>query len=224
MWYNIIDLGIGKTVEVAFLLDSSNSISKIGFGNIKDFIMASLSSLDVSPFKTRVSIVQFGSKPSTVINFLDGKNNEVIKPALENAHKLNGRRDLKKALEYVYSNVFSSVSGSRKKSQKVLVIVTGNEVNAMKYTDITESAMKLKDQDIDIVVVGLNLDKAVTNALLVPDDSVTTLTDFAKLPEYLGDIEKDIGKSGRIYMFLSSYYLNLSQQLKKLNFMTREIL
>lgn len=191
------------------MLDASNSITQSSFTKMKNYVTAALRSFEISPKKTRVSIVTFAKDTNAIVDLNTGVYREVLARKLSDATKENGQRNLGKALEFVDQKLFNSATGGRKDADKVVVIITGNEVNPYKDTNFVTGAKKLKDQNTKIVVVGVNIDNNVQTEFANPDNLITTLTDFEKLPRKFGEVEKHIRGKGSIVKIIDYYVSNV---------------
>lgn len=183
-------------MDVAFLLDSSKSITGASFKEMKNFVQAAISSLKIAPTKTHVSVANFGNTVNTAIDFSLGRQESTVLEKLRSTVKVGGERDLRKSLDYVNNNLFTTSSGSRNEAEKTLVIITGNEINPTRDANFIMSARKLKSRNINIIVVGMNIEKDVVTELSIPNDLVTVIKSFKELPEVLGQVEKDMRGKG----------------------------
>lgn len=189
-------------MDIAFLMDSSNSVSANGFKKISTFIQAIFSSLNISPSETHVAVNNFGKDVETVFDFKSGTSPEEAKGKLIGLTKLGGQRDLGRALNFIGDNVFNVGSGSRNVAEKVLVVVMGNEMDNYKDTNFLPSLKKLQDKNVKLVFVVVNTNEDVISKLSGLDSTIAVPDDFIKLPKYLGDVEKNIRQKG-IVLFLS---------------------
>lgn len=183
---------------MAFLIDGSKSISDVNFKKIKNYVTAAISSYDIQPSNTHVAVSQFGEDTKTIVDFATGYKKEIIGLRLNDASKVGGKRNLKKALNYVEQTVFGTAMGARPNVKKNLIIVTQGEIDA--YTDNGELAtivQTVKDQNIEIVVVGVNMDKDVIEKISGPDSLGSLVIDIDDLPESLGNVEDDVRGKGK---------------------------
>lgn len=194
-----------EKLDVAFIVDSSKSITKESYDEIKKFVIGAISTLNVQPSKTHISVGNFGNNAEKIVEFSSGTNKDIVNSEIKNAIKLGGQRDLKKALDYVDQTLFSSTSGSREDAKKVLVIITGNEINPTKDIGFVTSVRQLKRRDIKIIVVGVKVDDDVVTELSVPDDYITLIENFKELPETLGKVEKHLRGKGNSFIHVFIY-------------------
>ena len=116
-------------MDVVYLMDSSSSIHSKTFELLKNFVTSSLLSFTISPDKqsTHVSIATYGDDTKMVADFNDGTSRQRVIGLVDDVKALGGVRDLNKALEFTYNDIFSSRFGSRPSAEKFLMVFIGND-------------------------------------------------------------------------------------------------
>ena len=171
------------------------------FDNIKKYIIAALLSYKISPTDTRVSIVMYGGEKSMLsVNFNQGISKESIEYKLNQATLTNNDSQLESALEFVDSDVFSVLSGSKPNTKKIIVIFARKNLKVLDADKMSSSVLILKRKDIKLIIVGLgNVDEEVLKIATDGDKVISVVTDD-KLPESLGNLESLVALLSSEYM------------------------
>ena len=115
-----------KAADVAFIVDSSESIGKTNWERTKRFLKRIVSKLDIGPTTTHIAIISYSTNPEIVLRFnsLSGRKmnvNEVVK-VLDGLPWQRGFTNIDKALEQAAQEVFTSAAGMRSNVTKVDVV------------------------------------------------------------------------------------------------------
>ena len=120
-----INSGCFKALEIAFLVDTSYSVSEEELHRMKDFMNEMANGLSISETGARISIVTFNKYAKVLLKFKDNFNANNIFTAIDNMDKTrNGERRLDLGLEKVQSDVFSLNAGKRQVGRLLIPLKT----------------------------------------------------------------------------------------------------
>lgn len=135
--------------DVLFLVDSSQTVSKENFQRELDFVKAVIRALNISPGKSRASVVSFGNSPAPPsIRFDDSTDVGYLLRRVDSVPYLGGPKQLGKALLFA-ARVFPM---NRPDSHKILVVVTDGEQTLGR--DLTEAVRLLHELGVILYVIG----------------------------------------------------------------------
>lgn len=149
-------------------MDSSQTISKEKFLRELDFVKAFARTLDISPEKSRVSVVTFGSTPALSIRFEDYVNIQSLLRGVDVIPRVTGQKRLDKAL------VFAArvLSKGRPDANKFLIVVTDGK-QPLSGDPLNEAARPLQQIGVKINVIGAGENVNMTELRKItsrPDD------------------------------------------------------
>lgn len=149
LFYTGTPLSRDFKADVLFLVDSSQTISKEKFLRELDFVKAFARTLDISPEKSRVSVVTFGSTPALSIRFEDYVNIQSLLRGVDVIPRVTGQKRLDKAL------VFAArvLSKGRPDANKFLIVVTDGK-QPLGGDPLNEAARPLQQIGVKINVIG----------------------------------------------------------------------
>ena len=111
------------SVDFAFILDGSGSISRKNWGRIKDFVKQIIDSFGVSPEGTHFALLEYSDEPKVYLRFNDftgAQLNEVnVKRKVEEIIQSGGKTFIDKALILANQEIFTQESGMRPGVKKV---------------------------------------------------------------------------------------------------------
>ncbi|OWF53570.1 Cartilage matrix protein [Mizuhopecten yessoensis] len=159
--------GCETQADVTFVLDSSDIVGKDNFDKELDFIANTVSQMDTSPGKTRVSIVTYSSG---VYNQFFLKSNPTRNEILHIPFR-GGRTHTADAIRYVTQTSFNPIHGARNNVPHIAVMVTNSPSSSKQITKI--EAQSAKDNNIIMysVAVGSSIDKDELQTVASDPDS-----------------------------------------------------
>ena len=121
-------------LDIAFLVDSSGSISSTNLRKMKQFLKSIVNEFEVGPDGTHVAIVVYSNDPAVVLGFngLLGSQltTEAVETKIDAMPHLRGFTFIDKALKQARDQVFTKANGMRADVPKVLLMYT----NTLKMT------------------------------------------------------------------------------------------
>ena len=126
IFLNLI-LAFDTKLDIAFLIDGSQSVTKETFLTFTSFTNAVTASLNVSEDETHASVTVYGDNSILVANLNDHFNQSSLEKAVDKTmYPASLQSNLGDAMLYVAS-ILHDASISRPKVQKVLVILTASK-------------------------------------------------------------------------------------------------
>ena len=110
-------------VDIAFIVDSSGSISRRNWVRMKTFLKAITNEFDIAPEWAHVAIVAYSTRPEVVLRFNDLKgsklNREEVSKKIDGMPHQRGFTFIDKALQFSDKMVFTTFAGMRKEVPQV---------------------------------------------------------------------------------------------------------
>ncbi|KAL4218649.1 hypothetical protein ACF0H5_021238 [Mactra antiquata] len=144
---------VRQNLDVAFLLDSSASMSKDDFNKAKEFVKSFVSGLDVNSGVARVAVVEYSTVVYPILGLDNNQNETTLIDSINNISYKPGGTHTYEAIKYVQENVFKVANGSRSNAAKVVVIVTDGRSDDNIAT--INAARDLRAQGVTIYAVGV---------------------------------------------------------------------
>ena len=113
------DNDCATVVDIAFIIDSSGSISRRNWERVKRFVKAATSKLDVSSSGTRVAAIAYSTDPEVVMRFNDYQGTDELNRGFDGMRHQRGYTYTDKALELADRDVFQISNGMRFNVPKV---------------------------------------------------------------------------------------------------------
>ena len=113
------DNDCATVVDIAFIIDSSGSISRRNWERVKRFVKAATSKLDVSSSGTRVAAIAYSTDPEVVMRFNDYQGTDEVNRGFDGMRHQRGYTYTDKALELADRDVFQISNGMRFNVPKV---------------------------------------------------------------------------------------------------------
>ncbi|XP_058521155.1 collagen alpha-3(VI) chain [Ochotona princeps] len=162
--------GSGVDIDMAFLLDSSESTTLFQFNEMKKYIAYLVRQLDLSPdpkasqHLARVAVVQHSpyeavgnaSVPPAKVEFSltdYGSKEKLVDFLSIRMKQLQGTRALGRAIDYTIENVFESAPNPR--DLKVVVLMLTGEVSQQQLEETQRAILQAKCQGYFFVVLGI---------------------------------------------------------------------
>jgi len=181
-----------SNLDLAYIVDTSASLSPIDFGQATKFASDVLQPFTVGPNDVRVALLTFSTGFKRVFNFDQYDNKAAIQAAIQAAQYLPGETDTDQALDYAASTLYSAASGARISSAKVAVLITDGK--ATYSAAAVQKAEELKNKGVTVFVIGVGdaVDKDELNLLATEPSCTHTqlLTDYQDLDSLRAEIQR----------------------------------
>ena len=113
------DNDCATVVDIAFIIDSSGSISRRNWERVKRFVKAATSKLDVSSSGARIAAIAYSTDPEVVMRFNDYQGTDEVNRGFDGMRHQRGYTYTDKALELADRDVFQISNGMRFNVPKV---------------------------------------------------------------------------------------------------------
>ncbi|XP_076454779.1 uncharacterized protein LOC143289621 [Babylonia areolata] len=178
-------------LDVAFILDSSGSITYSDFGLMKQFAASVVDVMNVSVDAVRVADVVYSGKVSVHFDFDDYTSKDGVKTAFLNTPKFNAGTNTALALNKTREILHDAGRGARQNVKKVAVLVTDG--GSSTFTLTRNAAKLLKDEGTTVFAIGVrgyNLAELQAVASYPICSHVFTLDAFDKIDSIITEIQK----------------------------------
>ena len=188
------------TADVILLVDSSSSVNQNLFNREKAFVKSMVRSLPLSPGKSRVAVISYGSTPR-VARFSSSRDVETVASEVDNIRYASGRRNISKALHYAGT----LLKQARTSVAKVIVLLTtGGELN------LAVPSQSLKDHGTNRYVIAIGAPADEEDLIPIIDDprdmfSIPTPHEFTWRTDNI--IDDIIKRTSELCFHLFVFYL-----------------
>uniref|UniRef100_A0A8D0G9L4 Collagen type VI alpha 6 chain n=1 Tax=Sphenodon punctatus TaxID=8508 RepID=A0A8D0G9L4_SPHPU len=158
------------SVDAAFILDSSRTMSHVEFEKVKDFLSSVLDNFDISPqpmvgaLGDRVAIVSHAppdfrhstqkSPVKTEFDFVTYNTKQLMKRHIkESVQQLNGVSAVGHAIQWTIDNLFPRASNARK--HKAIIVISAGETSQWDKETLKNASLKAKCQGYALFVLSL---------------------------------------------------------------------
>ena len=126
-------------LDLAFVVDRSNSLSSDDFLRAKYFIQNVVDAFDINPDKTRIAVVSYSSAAKTEFVFNDHSTKSEVKAAISRMQFIGGSTATAEAIDRATTDIFVPAHGSRPDAVKVMVVITDGDANDLINTGYISS-------------------------------------------------------------------------------------
>ena len=173
-----------KSADIAFIMDSSESIGIKNYQIQKDFIKAIAESFDIRPTGSRAGVVISGNDTTVNIKLSDHLDEENFKEAVDRLPYTRGTATLDNALHVVTSQLLVAQGGARPGLSKIVIVVTSGRENQTRDGDtLGASAKKLQQLGVTVFVMGVgdHVDEKALNSIVTKEENVFLVNSFENL-------------------------------------------
>lgn len=143
-------------VDVAFLIDSSGSISATNYRKVKTFVANLASNFNISPGGSRAAVVLYSTDASTDIKFTDFTSSESFARAVQRLRHQRGFTRIDLALQRAYYDLFSPRATSRYDVPKIAFVLTdGEQTPSPGALPLDRAAKFLKNEGVRLIAIGI---------------------------------------------------------------------
>ncbi|XP_045147420.1 von Willebrand factor A domain-containing protein 2 [Echinops telfairi] len=136
-------------VDALFLLDGSHSVGKRSFERSKQFALTVCDTLDISPERVRVGVLQFSSAPSLEFPLDSSTSRREVKAKIKRTVFKGGSTETGLALKYLLHKGFPG--GRNVSVPQILIVVTDGKSQGQAAVP----AKQLKERGITVFAVGI---------------------------------------------------------------------
>ncbi|KAJ7380123.1 hypothetical protein OS493_010834 [Desmophyllum pertusum] len=188
-------------MDIAFVLDSSGSLTQPEFQQAKDFIELMANSFLKPKVGSRVGLIQFSIVPTINAWFSDRLTSDQFRSVLDGVRHEGGFTRLDRVLSLAAETLFTDREGARKDIPKVMVVITdGDNTDAPDAVSLDTAVAPLKRAGVRVFVVSVGSEKGRQELYLLtqqPKDLYPVRT-YDDLALQLRRISKDTCDSGAL--------------------------
>ena len=199
-------------MDVAFLVDSSGSISFRNFRKVKNFVVELASKFDISPGGSRAAVVVYSTRATTRIRFTDHSTYGSFANAVQRLRHERGYTRIDLALEKAYLDVFGSRGKSRFLVPKIAFVLTdgeqtrnGNELSL----EVVSDGLKKKGVRIISIGIGKRVDKSQLTVIASSEKDVVIAESFDGLVSEVEPLFQSACKGNEGWFILELVLLTL---------------
>lgn len=173
-------------MDLAFLLDSSISVERIGYQKQIDFVGLVSRMIGLSYFGSHIGIVSYSSQARLDIPFSESNNSHDLLSKMKDLKFLGGSARIGNALDLAFNDLFTVRSGSRLGVPRVVVVFSyGHEPNTTEFESLSTSVEPYKAEGISIIAVGIGPNAGLQRlrVLVENDELVLAAYSFKELSD-----------------------------------------
>ncbi|XP_076874166.1 collagen alpha-1(XII) chain isoform X2 [Brachyhypopomus gauderio] len=141
----------GAIADVVFLVDGSWGVGRDNFKHVRSFVSDVAGAFDIGEDKSRVGVVQYSTDARTEFTLTQYLRRGDLLRAINNLPYKGGNAKTGNALDYLFKNIFTEASGTRKGFPKVAVVITVGK----SQDQVEDYARKLKNSGVEIFTLGI---------------------------------------------------------------------
>uniref|UniRef100_A0ABM5GPK5 Collagen alpha-4(VI) chain-like n=1 Tax=Pogona vitticeps TaxID=103695 RepID=A0ABM5GPK5_9SAUR len=136
--------------DIILLIDSSESMDRVQFDQIKEFIELIVNRSDIGTDKVQIGLLQFSSNPQEVFTLNKYNNKDDLRKAIYAMRQMKKGRKAGTALDFT-SSYFDTPKGGRPGVKQYLIMVTDGESE----DEVKKPARTLRDKGVVIYAIGI---------------------------------------------------------------------
>ena len=199
-------------MDVAFLVDSSGSISFRNFRKVKNFVVELASKFDISPGGSRAAVVVYSTRATTRIRFTDHSTYGSFANAVQRLRHERGYTRIDLALQKANLDVFGPRGKSRFLVPKIAFVLTdgeqtrtGNELSL----EVVSDRLKKKGVRIISIGIGKRVDKSQLTVIASSEKDVVIAESFDGLVSEVEPLFQSACKGNEGWFILELVLLTL---------------
>ena len=199
-------------MDVAFLVDSSGSISFRNFRKVKNFVVELASKFDISPGGSRAAVVVYSTRATTRIRFTDHSTYGSFANAVQRLRHERGYTRIDLALEKAYLDVFGSRGKSRFLVPKIAFVLTdGEQTKTGDELSLEGVSDRLKKKGVRVISIGIGkrVDKSQLTVIASSEKDVVIAESFDGLVSEVEPLFQSACKGNEGWFILELVLLTL---------------
>lgn len=199
-------------MDVAFLVDSSGSISFRNFRKVKNFVVELASKFDISPGGSRAAVVVYSTRATTRIRFTDHSTYGSFANAVQRLRHERGYTRIDLALQKANLDVFGPRGKSRFLVPKIAFVLTdGEQTRNGNELSLEEVSDRLKKKGVRIISIGIGkrVDKSQLTVIASSEKDVVIAESFDGLVSEVEPLFQSACKGNEGWFILELVLLTL---------------
>lgn len=175
--------------DIAFLIDSSGSLTPFNYQNEKSFVKEVMKELAKSSSQFNAAVLAFSSDVFAVLDFSQKFNLKLFNDIVDDLPHLQQFTRMDKALIYTSDYIFTALTGSRPEVSKIVVLITdGANSKFPGFVPLRNASEPLKQKGVRIFVVGdiRGVDIQELLEITEREDDLILVKGFPLLSEFAG--------------------------------------
>ena len=180
-----------EDADLAFVVDTSGSISDESFQKQKDFVKVLASSFDPILAEHQLGLIAYSSDSQLEVSFQDKADRKEFELAVDRIPHTKLRTRLDKALELASSRLFTASGGTRSGKRKIMIILTdGRQSQDPDTVPLKDAVLPLRQLGVRIytVAIGDEVDLKELYQVTERNEDVFPVSDFDDLANMANDI------------------------------------
>lgn len=180
-----------EEADLAFVVDTSGSISDENFQKQKDFVKALASSFDPTSTEHQLSLISYSTNAQLEVSFKNKTDRKEFEEAVDRVTHTKGRTRLDKALKLASAHLFTASGGTRPDKRKIMIILTdGRQSQDPDTVALQDAVLPLKQLGVKIyaVAIGSEVDLNELHQMTDSKEEVFPVSDFDDLANMANDI------------------------------------
>lgn len=180
-----------EDADLAFVVDTSGSISDENFKKQKDFIKVLASSFDPILAEHQLGLISYSNNAQMEVSFQDKADRKEFEQAVDLIPHTKGRTRLDKALKLASSRLFTASEGSLSGKRKIMIILTdGRQSQDPDTVPLQGAVLPLRQLGVRIytVAIGDEVDLKELYQVTERNEDVFPVSDFDDLANMANDI------------------------------------
>lgn len=177
--------------DLAFVVDTSGSITDENFKKQQDFVKVLASSFDPALAEHQLGLISYSTNAQMDVSFQEKANRKEFEEAVDRIKHTKGRTRLDKALKLASSQLFTSSGGSRSGKRKIMIILTdGRQSKDFDTVPLTQAVLPLRQLGVRTfaVAIGNEVDLKELYNVTERNEDVFPVSDFADLANMANEI------------------------------------
>ena len=175
-------------MDLAFIIDSSGSVSRSDYLKQKDFVKAVAKSFGLAPDQSQAAMVLYSNSASVQARFGQYSTTEEFGKAVDALPYERGLTRIDKALDVAATEIFPE--GRAGVPKIALLITDGTQTQTADAKDLREASKPLRKSGVRVLAVGVGsvVDLDQLRLVTETDNDVMMVDDFEDLPLIIGNL------------------------------------
>ncbi|XP_015276987.1 PREDICTED: von Willebrand factor A domain-containing protein 2 [Gekko japonicus] len=140
-----------QSLDLVFTLDSSASVGRENFAQLKNFVSSLSLQFDINRDLTQVGLVVYGKRPHTTFGLDTHITNSAVFEAINQAPFVGGSSSVGSSLLHIFEDVMTIQKGARPGVKKIVALIS----SGAGVEDAIVPAQQLRNNDISLLVIGI---------------------------------------------------------------------
>ncbi|XP_067662240.1 uncharacterized protein [Haliotis asinina] len=149
---------LNRQLDIAFIVDTSSSLSKDDFTRVKDFLKDIVNGLNIGPNTAHVAVITYASTVNVQFRLNRYFSSNEVYTAIDNLVYTGGATNTAGALNAAVTDVFANSVGARDNAVKVAILITDGKSDDAINTQHAADNVHMNNIAVFTVGVGSSID------------------------------------------------------------------